>query len=234
VFVNPKLLVSDYWHCYSVVMLFQFWVRCSCLMLALFLTLDLQARPVTYTGSAVMSGALNGINFTGAAVTFSVTGDTINIFKESGFNNTYKLLTNPITFDIAGIGSGAITGPTPFGVISTDISPLSSGKPVAGFFSGYTTFISNPNYLLGTALDSVYNLEILPPPLYAPVSFEGEAFSSTFTFDTPVGSLFLDGSSLSGTSTFIAAEPVPEPSTYVLLFFGLATAFVFTRRQKTN
>jgi hypothetical protein len=206
----------------------QSWVRYSCLMLTLFLALEVQARPVTYTGSAVMSGALDGISFTGAAVSFSVTGDTMNIYMNGVFSPTrYSLDAATISFDIAGIGSGTITGPTPFLVTSTLSAPFSLNQPVVGFQSG-------PNYLLTTAIGALYNLEILPRPLYTPRSFEGNAFASSATYETTIGSLYLDGSALSGTSSFIAAEPVPEPSTYVLLFFGLATAFVCKRWQKTS
>jgi hypothetical protein len=227
--VNPKMLVGDYSHCYTILMLIQLWVRYSCLMLTLFLALEVQARPVTYTGSAVMSGALNGISFTDAAASFSVTDDTINIYMNSSLSGPtrFSLDAATISFDIAGIGSGTITGPTPFLVTSTLSAPFSLGQPVVGFQSG-------PNYLLTTAISALYNLEILPRPLYTPRSFEGNAFASSATYETTIGSLYLDGSALSGTSTFIAAEPVPEPSTYMLLFFGLAAAFLCIRRRKTN
>ena len=195
-------------------------------MLTLFLALEAQAIPVTYTGSAVMSGALNGNSFTGAAVTFSVTGDTMNIYRNGFFGPTqYSLDAATISFSIAGIGSGTITGPTPFLVASTLSAPFSLNQPVVGFQSG-------PNYLLTTAIGALYNLEIFPRPIYTPRSFEGNALASSATYETTIGSLYLDGSALSGTSSFIAAEPVPEPSTYALLLMTGAGALWLARRRR--
>jgi hypothetical protein len=179
------------------------------------LACSLSADPITYTISGTLSGALNGVSFTDAAVMFTVRGDS------AGITGTSTFLTNPALstkFALAGFGTGQFTenmvafaNPEPFmpfpgttfayaGILTAD---LSRG----------INFVS-PSFI-GWDLASSLG------PISASVNFTGGPFATT------LGILDLAASNLGKTVTF-QVTALPEPRRWDVVHFTSFSPPTFT------
>jgi hypothetical protein len=179
----------------------------------------LQAAPITYTESAIVSGTLGGTAFSNAVITITGTADT------TGVVNDFGVLRNPLSsasFSIAGDGSGTFTG-----AIQVFDNPFSSPTAAAGFADtslGLTSILDTFNsvfaaYDLATAIGPITGAPFINP---------GSAFATT------AGALVINDS---GTSTFTATTgitAVPLPAALPLFATGLVgLGLLGWRRKKT-
>jgi hypothetical protein len=75
----------------------------------LFLTTNIvNAEPINYTFTGTASGNVNGAAFSNADVTITAFADTGNVLFD-GYN-LYQVIPSSTTVDIAGVGSGTLTG----------------------------------------------------------------------------------------------------------------------------
>jgi hypothetical protein len=191
------------------------------MMVAIILALSagwVQADPITYVETGTMSGSINGMLFSDAAVTITTVADTANITftNNPGGVPTFEN-AGVTTIQIAGVGTATFTGDT-IGAFSEDLSVFTPGLEGVGI-TDLTAQVS----LLGNLANG--------PPFYD-LSTSFSATASGFTggggFMTTLGELAI--ASVSGDATFTAtlSPAVPEPSSLALCgiagFVGLGCA----------
>jgi hypothetical protein len=144
------------------------------------------SRPFSYSETAPISGSLGGVSFSDSLLTLTASGDTTNI---DNFARGVVRILLPISFSVAGIGSGTFTNATE--VVSN------SGVPDAGFsdlgVNLAILFTSNPafsTYSLATPIGPItgtalFNLGQLFPTTAGPLEFT-TAGNATFTAFTAV------------------------------------------------
>src|SRR6476620_818654 len=118
-------------------------------LLALSLT-PTHSTPISYSETAPVSGSLGGVSFSDSLLTLTASGNTTNITSAGG---VFSILL-PVSFSVAGIGSGTFTDATE--VVSN------TGVPDAGFsdlgVNRGILFTSDPafsTYFLSTAIGPI-------------------------------------------------------------------------------
>jgi hypothetical protein len=190
----------------------------------------LQAAPITYTETAMASGALNGTSFSNRVVTITFFGDTLNV---APFGNGCALclvnLVSTATVNVSGVGTDTFKDPTgiigfPFlspdlggmaGVAMVDAAPQTSGllliATIDNAFVGYD---------LASAIGPIQGLTGTP--------------DNAITYSTTLGTF--QWNPYPDTSTFTAAvAPVPEPATLTLTALGLGGVLTrYCRRRSAS
>jgi hypothetical protein len=170
------------------------------------------AETITYTETATISGALNGVFFSNDLLTLTGTADPANITISSGiFFNQLSL-----SFSVAGVGGGTFTDTT-----SVVANP---GLTRAGF-SDITADLA----ILFTTDNPVFSTFDLSTSI-GPIA--GSALFNVTSFGTTAGAFLIESS---GDATFTAvASGVPEPSTWAMMILGFAgIGLIGCRRRKT-
>jgi hypothetical protein len=176
--------------------------------LLLFGTGQALADPITYTVTSTGTGTLGSISFTNAALTVSLTGDTLGVTNpSSGLFENFGLAT----VTVFGVGTATLTG----SIFAFDVQ---TGDPTAGISDfGVNDVLDTQNLGFGS-----YDLK-------SAISLTGATnFVPTdpHVYGTNLGNLVLTG--MGSTSTF-TAKTVPEPATLWLL--GAGAMFLFRRRK---
>ena len=173
---------------------------------------------MTYTVTGGLSGSLNGVSFTNAAVTLRTSSDTVNILLRD--YGSIKVWYNPgvTTIDIDGFQTATFNGVHSFGVTAQD-----GWYPGAGIAS-----IADL-----TTMDSILGVKQTADPHYkltTAATFTDTPWVVAGTYSTTLGNLITTG--YSGNATFTtAAAAIPEPSALALLVLG--TIGLATRRRRT-
>jgi len=176
-------------------------------MLCVFLVGAANAVNLTYTETAVVSGTVGATNFSNALITITESADTSGVYVYGGPG----YYTNPglVTFSIAGIGSGTLTGA--YGVFA-------SPYPAAGFWDGLgDSILDTVNATLGT-------YDLMTP--IGPIT-DSPFIRPDVNFTTSLGDLNIQDA---GQATF-SAVGVPEPCSLILLATGLV-GFAIRKQRK--
>lgn len=177
-------------------------MRCSLFVGSFLLLTSLiaKAEPVTYTESAIASGALGGVSFSNALVTITGSSDTTNVVNAG--SGLYQVFTT-LSGSVAGLGSFTFTSTGNYFSNEPFDTAGVTGASSADILD--TTSAALAGYDLTSAIGPVTGASIINP---------GYAFATT------------DGSfdlTSAGTSTFQATTSsiTPEPSSFALLGTGL-------------
>jgi len=180
------------------------------------------AGQITFTLTATATGTIGVANFTNATVTIVAIGDTTSRYLF--YPDTWAINPTDSTVSIAGIGTATFTDPgyifddqfsglAGFGTITQVTAPCESAP-------GCDLLDVHSNPALTT-----YDLTTSIGPLS---DTSGQLQNDWAEVSTSLGSITL--SSLATNATF-AADAVPEPSTYLLLFSGLICLSQIHRRK---
>jgi hypothetical protein len=170
------------------------------------------ATLITYTEQVTGTGELNNVAFTNESVVFNMNNNTTNITNAGGG-----------IFDNIGTVTLTVGGGAP--VTITDITQAVANQPAdrAGFGDVTSNFAllftgspSLSTYALATAIGPVIGTAI---------------FSPSGVADTTGG--FFELSGVTGSATFTATIPVPEPSTWAMMLAGFA-GLVFAGRRASR
>ncbi len=169
------------------------------------------AGSITYQDFGPGSGTLGGTPYTNQTVTFTLTGDTINITQPiAGIFN----LVAPVTVTVAGIGTATFL--TPMWVFSNE------NTHKAGFTAGTGDVVSTNNVAFST-----YNLSTGIGPI------PGDTFFTTgVTYSTSVGNFTLTAYGNTDNRSTFTAVATPEPATLALLGIGLGAVGMIRRRRR--
>jgi hypothetical protein len=127
--------------------------------------------------------------------------------------------------DNVGADDTTVFGPLPFAISSTQPANFTStAKPFEIVFPLLTPFFYDP--ALGNLLLDIRILVQAPQPLIATIALDGtvsgsDTTSRVYSFANDVNSATADQVSTYGLIARFTATPVPEPSTALLLAFGL-------------
>jgi hypothetical protein len=168
---------------------------------ALCLALPLAAEPITYTMTGTLSGSLGVTDFSGAAFTIVLDGDTANITEAGALFNG----ATSTSISIAGFGSGDFTE----GIDAATAGGIAGLLNLSGTDGILIENLGFAGWDLATSL--------------GPLEETGAAYLDTVSFDTSLGTLTItDAENVSfGAST----STVPEPATVGLValsLFGIA------------
>jgi hypothetical protein len=171
-----------------------------------------QAETITYTETATISGALNGVFFFNDLLTLTGTADPANITISSGvFFNQLSL-----SFSVAGVGGGTFTDTT-----SVVANPGSTRAGFSDITADSLIFFTTDNPAFSSFDLSTSIGPITGSPVFN-VTLQG----------TTVGPLLIESS---GDATFTAvASGVPEPSTWAMLLLGFAGIGFMAYRRKAK
>lgn len=172
------------------------------------------AIPITYSFSAVgVNGTLGAQAFSGATISFNLSGDTDNVIPASPGSPSFNTARNYSltgTFSIDGIASGDILNT--LGVYKSN--SIVGMRAVPG--SDFLYLFSSQPYDLTSDIGPI----------------TGNGFRQNNFLNTDFGQLRLSNA---GTATFSAGQPqdptqVPEPASLLLVLGGLA-GFAFSTRR---
>jgi len=173
-----------------------------------------QATPITYTETTTGTGVLNGTAFTNALVTFTFSGDTSNVAL---FDPTCPgcLVNVPLSAKVNVAGGGTDTFTDLVGVLGFPLP-----NPDLGNRAG-VVFVDAAPGTSGLAIVMTVSNALLGYDLVSPIGpIPGDVVFADTVFSTTSGSF--RWRSTPETSTFtVAASPVPEPGTMVLVGMGL-------------
>lgn len=188
-----------------------------------------QAGTAIYTISGHADGSLNGVNFTNAGFSFTVTGDTANLTDDG---SVQKL--DPLTLSMVAIegfaGSQTLLIPTSIGRSSTGTETLLNG--IIG---------GNPrNLLIWETLTPVDFSHSFGPVSSSLVEVIGNTFGTSGGALTFNSANYFDGSHPITISGVVRGDnAVPEPATWAMMLLGfgglggIARAKRRTRRGAT-
>lgn len=187
---------------------------------ALLGSLAAHAIPVTYTFTGLASGSFTPTggsvsNFTGRALTVTITTDTVNINTSrfgAGIPATQNLVSGSIS--VASVGSGTFTNPVYVfnnqGTQTVGFGNLANND----LFNITNTTVGLNSYGLVTNFGPITGTSFISQFSNVPLSF---------------GTMSLSGM----TSPSFVATVVPEPETWALMAAGLAWVAVRARRRQT-
>jgi hypothetical protein len=156
--------------------------------------------PITYTETVIGSGTFAGTLYTNTLITIIGTGDTANVTQVTPllYHNSNAL----VTVTVGSLGRAVFTDP----ILTVD----NQGSPSAGFgdfiLNDAVLFSSNPAF-------ATYNLTGPIGPISGTPGVDISA-----VIPTTLGGFSI--TSTTGLATFVAT--VPEPSSLVMMHFGLA------------
>jgi len=177
-----------------------------CLILAALVGAPMSARalPFSYTETGLISGSLNGVDFSSAQATITTTSDTSLITSATlgGYPNLQAPGVTTIAID--GLPFATLTGDV-YGVVSVDLSSIVAGEILIGLGD-----LTTAKLLLGTeGSAALYGLAVA-------YTLGGPAAGGSGTFSTDQGSLVL---TRANSDTVFTA--IPEPSVFVPMLTGL-------------
>jgi hypothetical protein len=189
----------------------------------------LQAAPITYTDTAMASGALNGTSFSNRLVTITFFADTSNVAPfGNGCAPCLVNLASSATVNVPGIGTGTFidqTGIIGFPFLSPDLGGMAGVALVdaAPQTSGLLLIATVNNAFLGYDLASAIG----------PIQGSAATPDNTISYATTLGTF--EWNPYPDTSTFTAAvAPVPEPATLTLTALGLGAVATRYRRRRSD
>ena len=151
------------------------------------------AKPITYVITGIMSGTLNGKSFSNAAVTITTVGDTVNITKVTINGFPYYKNLGTTTIQIAGVGTATFNGSDSFGALSEFLIPGMIQVGIIDWTIGSSILhIDTPN-------QAFYDLSTATMLTAMSVSDHGVVLSTT------LGNLVVRGTS--GNATFKVTFP---------------------------
>lgn len=189
------------------------------------------AVPITYTETAVIVGSLNGVDFEGAQITISESGDTDNIVHGMPCCFRNNLGTNTVTFALAGFGTGTFTDLVSVVVNQTNTHGF-PGEPETGISgAGFSDFTSGL-LILWTEHPAFASWDLSTDigPLTGPGFCNCDPIAA-ISFPTTLGLLHI--SAIDPTFTADAAPaPVPLPATLPLVVAALGAWGLLGWRRK--
>jgi hypothetical protein len=182
---------------------------------------ETHAQDITYTETGFLTGTLNSVGFTDAAVTLTTVADTANLYSTPYIGgSTFYMVPGTTTIKIAGFSLATFNGPYTFGAISM------AGFPSPGDLLVGIGDISNGWTVLG-------NIQVAPAyDLSTSATYTHGSWGNYETYSTTAGDLVT--SNTIGDATFTATvSNVPEPASAML--FGLGTlALAGIRRRRAG
>ncbi len=179
------------------------------------------SSPMIATETGNISGSLNGVLFSNAAVTFTTVGDTSNQTSLSSATIANYIIVGTTTVAIAGFSTATFTGSDQFGILRADYSTLIPGYVGDGIVDTTTALGVLMNLYSGTFGD-----------LSMSSTSTGLAYSVAATYSTDLGALVLTAQS-SGVSTFTeTVQSVPEPTSIAILGSSVVGLIAMRRRKQ--
>lgn len=190
---------------------------------AIFLAAPLSAAnaaTVTYTISGTGTGSLNGSAFTDAAYSIMLTGDTANV-ASCGTSCQDLGPLNQAVVSINGFAPVTLTLDTRIGI----------ARGINAFFFGLDGGSDYLDFFVTDAQETAFDFLAGYGPVTGTDVFSLNQF---LNIASSGGALTLSQSSNVQFSTAEGAVAVPEPSTWVMMLFGLGAVGAVVRRRKRS
>ena len=171
------------------------------------------------------SGTLNGVAFSNAAVTFTLTGDTgsrqsFNTFPTAGYYIADTTVPSQRSFNIAGMGQGAVNS-----VMTTASYNLFGQQQYRSLFLGSSNAPTTNQIFIINVGTNAWDMSGVSGPASGS-AFYNQGTAGIPNIDTTLGTLHF--TSVTGTATF-SATSVPAPGAVALI--GLVGAVGARRRR---